>query len=344
MHKIITLLLLLSTGLTIQAQNQLEAILQKGENATKHNIYIDLKDDRGNQCTIPISIIKGKKEGAVFTLTSGIHGFEYPPIIANQELIQEIDPALLSGTLIILPLANPPSFYSRTPFLNPQDSLNLNRVFPGSPTGSITQRIAHYLTHSVIAQSDVFIDIHGGDANEDLLPFICYYNNESNAQQTRRAQQLSEASGFEHIVSYDYTLRDDQAAKYAFKQAVQDGKVALSIECGKLGNLQKDAVALIKKGVYNMLQIMGMYPKTQEAKTDFLRITQQVYIRSKHRGVFQSDYVAGDRVKEGETVGWIKDEFGATITEIKATHSGIILYKIGTPPLNVGETIMCIGY
>jgi predicted deacylase len=77
----------------------------------------------------------------------------------------------LKGTLIVVPIANVGSFYKRTPFVNPSDHKNLNNAFPGSETGTITEQIANYITKQIIPQSDVFLDIHGGDANEDLLPF-----------------------------------------------------------------------------------------------------------------------------------------------------------------------------
>jgi len=342
-YKIITAILIIGTNFAC-AQDTLTTILKEGKRPSINNIYVDLYDEADNHSAIPISVIKGKKAGPVFTIISGIHGFEYPPIIAAQALIQEINPELLSGTIIIVPLSNPNSFYNRTPFLNPQDQLNLNRIFPGNRTGSITERIAHFMTHSIIAASDVFVDIHGGDANEDLLPFICYYNNESKQEQTKTAKRLTESSGFKYIVSYPYTLKDDQAAKYAFKQAVQDGKTALSIECGKLGNLQQDAVALIKKGVYNMLIEMKMYQKEPSVKTEFIQLTQQVYVKSKNKGVFYSKYSAGDTVEKGDIIGTIKNAFGKNLAKIKAPNTGIILYKIGTPPINMGETVMCIGY
>jgi len=120
---------------------------------------------------MPVTILSGKEKGPVFTIIAGIHGFEYPPITAVQELIKEIDPKKLKGTLIVVPIANVGSFYKRTPFVNPSDYKNLNNAFPGSETGTITEQIANYITKQIIPQSDVFLDIHGGDANEDLLPF-----------------------------------------------------------------------------------------------------------------------------------------------------------------------------
>ena len=344
MNRIITTILILVVCLTGYAQDDLAQILTEAKRPSVHNIYQELSDENCNTNALPIAVIKGKNEGPVFTIIAGVHGYEYPPIIASQELIQEINPELLSGTLIIIPLSNPNSFYTRTPFVNPQDNLNLNRIFPGNANGSITERIAHFITNDIITKSDVFVDIHGGDANEDLLPFICYYNNEQQPKQTQEAQKLSEASGFKYIVSYPYTLKETQPAKYAFKQAVQDGKVALSIECGKLGNLQKDAVLLIKKGIYNLLGTMSMYKKGQSRRSDFTKLTKQAYIRSKNKGVFSSTFSAGDQVKAGETIGYIKNDFGKVLTEIKASNTGIILYKIGTPPVNVGETLLCIGY
>lgn len=344
MRRIVFSILVISVYAIASAQNDFKEILLKGEKATVHNMYQDIYDDSGNYASVPISIIKGKENGPIFTMISGVHGFEYPPIVAAQELIQELNPELISGTIVIIPLANPNSFYSRTPFLNPQDELNLNRVFPGKENGSITERIAHFMTKVVIAESEVFVDVHGGDANEDLLPFICYYNNGDQPNETERVKALTRASGFDYIVSYPYTLKKDQPAKYAFKQAVQDGKVAMSIECGKLGNVQEDAVDLIKNGIYNILAEMKMYPQQSEVKVNAVNLNKQAYIKSKNRGVFYSDYTAGDQVQKGDVVGLIKDEFGVVITEVTAPQSGVILYKVGTPPINVGETIMCIAY
>lgn len=329
---------------SLNAQDSLQLILFEENRSSKQKFHIDIDDENGNASSIPIAIIKGKETGPIFTIVSGVHGFEYPPIIAAQDLIQEIDPEILTGTVIIMPIANPHSFYCRTPFLNPLDNLNLNRVFPGHSHGTSTQKIAYYISTAVIPHSDVFVDIHGGDANEDLLPFVCYYNNESKPDQTQMAKRLSERSGFKYIVSYPYTLKDDQPAKYAFKQAVQSGKVALSIECGKLGNLEDDAVNQIKLGIYNMLNDMGMYQIEENASKKFTYINNQTYIKSEYKGILQSDYSAGDEVTKGDVVGFIKNDFGDTETEIIAKETGIILYKIGTPPVNIGETIMCIGY
>ncbi len=342
--KLILMIMLAFSVNVIVAQEDFTSSFNKAQRLSRTDIRTAVSDNQNNNSHIPVSIIKGKAEGPVFTIVAGVHGYEYPPIIATQELLNEIDEGQLTGTLVIIPIANIPSFYGRSPFVNPQDHLNLNRTFPGKPDGSVTEQIADFITNTIIPVSDIFLDIHGGDASEDLLPFVCYYNNEQKPEKTGLARQLAETSGFQYIVSYPYTLKDDQPAKYAFKQAVQLGKTALSIESGKLGNVQEEAVALTKRGIYNMLAELEMYPQSTEENIAITQLKNQVYMRAESQGIFFSDLRSGDTVKEGEVVGHVQDEFGKVSIELKAPHSGIILYKIGTPPVNVGETIMCIAY
>lgn len=327
-------------GLT---QNDFQKAFNNTTRATKENVRIPLSDASGNTTQLPISIIKGQKEGPVFTMIAGVHGYEYPPIVATQALMKEIDPSKLKGTLIIIPIANKGSFYTRTPFINPQDNKNLNNAFPGKKDGSITEQIAHFITTNIISNSDVVLDIHGGDSCEDLIPFVCYYDNQKKPNQTALAKKLSEQSGFEYVVSYPYTITETEPAKYTFKQAVQDGKTALSIECGKLGNVQKENVALIKKGVYNMLETMNMYANGTGGHKNIIYRNSQVYINANVKGIFYSDYKAGDTVNKGDIVGYTTDEFGNTLEEYNASTDGIVLYMLATPPINVDDTVMCIS-
>jgi len=205
------------------AQNAFQKAFYSKSKSTKENIRIGFIDDLGNSGHLPICIINGKTLGPVFTIIAGVHGYEYPPIIATQKILKEINPEELKGTLIIIPIANMASFFTRTPFINPQDQKNLNNAFPGKKEGSITEQMALFITKNIITVSDVFLDIHGGDAPEDLLPFVCYYDNKKKPKQTALAKKLSENSGFQYVVSYPYTISETEPAKYTFKQAVQDG-------------------------------------------------------------------------------------------------------------------------
>jgi len=191
--------------------------------------------------------------------------------------------------------------------------------------------------------SDIFLDIHGGDSPEDLIPFVCYYNNEQKPKQTALAKKLSKESGFDYVVEYPYNLKESDPAKYAFKQAVKNGKTSLSIECGRLGIVQKENVKLIKKGVYNMLASLGMYKKGEGPSNDIKFLNNQTYVKARQSGVFYSNFKAGDSIQKGEVIGYTTDEFGTIIEKHKATNNGIILYMLATPPVNRGDTVICIS-
>lgn len=303
------------------------------------NSYIDF----GGGDSLALSMIKGLEDGPIFTILAGVHGYEYPPIMAVQRVLQSIEPVQLKGTLIILPMANETAFYGRSVFVNPEDGKNLNRSFPGNSQGTVTEKIAAYISEVIIPLSDVFLDVHGGDASEDLLPFVCYYDRKDTPEQVELARQLTEAAGFKYNVVYPYTLRPDQSSEYAFKEAVQQGKTALSIEAGKLGNVQEENVALIEQGIYNILMEMEMLPGPVVFLDDQRWLNNQVYVKTPVKGIFYSEVKSGDTVSEGQLLGYITDVFGVKIEEVLAPTAGLVLYKIGTPPVNEGETLFCIG-
>ena len=99
---------------------------------------------------IPITVVHGSRSGPVLALIAGTHGYEYPPITALQQVRRDLNPTELSGTVIIVHVANMPSFLRRTIYYSPVDGKNLNRVYPGNPDGTVCERIAHVITTEVI--------------------------------------------------------------------------------------------------------------------------------------------------------------------------------------------------
>src|SRR5215207_2313092 len=59
---------------------------------------------------VPITVVRGATAGPALALIAGTHGSEVAPIVALQRLRGEIDPARLRGTLILVHVANMPSF------------------------------------------------------------------------------------------------------------------------------------------------------------------------------------------------------------------------------------------
>jgi predicted deacylase len=117
---------------------------------------------RPAQSTIPLTIGSiGKGEPKV-TIFAGVHGDEGPwGAWAIYRLLEKVEMNRLKGTIMILPHANPTAMEADSR-VSPIDHLDLNRVFPGDPSGSHTQIIAHEISKHVLQDADIVIDLHGG--------------------------------------------------------------------------------------------------------------------------------------------------------------------------------------
>ena len=120
----------------------------------------------------PYVAVNGASPGPAVLVTGGIHGSEYASIDAVVRLGASLDPHSVKGQVLCLPIMNPSAFWERTAYVSPVDNLNLNRVFPGKPKGSFTERLAHHFVQRAIRHADAYIDMHGGDVPEALARLI----------------------------------------------------------------------------------------------------------------------------------------------------------------------------
>src|SRR5262249_55716077 len=108
-------------------------------------------------------------------ISAGVHPAEYASIAAALEFGQTVDPARVHGRIIIVPVMNLPAWTARSIYVCPLDGKNLNRVFPGNKDGTASEQIAAWVFDNVIRQADYFVDLHGGDLIEALVPFTIFF-------------------------------------------------------------------------------------------------------------------------------------------------------------------------
>src|ERR1700751_3741729 len=120
----------------------------------------------------PVISVTGARSGPVLFVNAGVHGGEYPAVEAVIRLGKMLDPKKISGTGILMPVLNLPAFRASTPFVCPIDNVNPNRVFPGDPSGSYSEQMTHALINEFVVHADAYIDLHGGDIPEALVPFV----------------------------------------------------------------------------------------------------------------------------------------------------------------------------
>lgn len=113
----------------------------------------------------------GSRPGPHVLITAGIHGSEYPGILAARKLRAFLSQADIAGTVTVLPLCNPTALKERAKAIFPEDGKNLNRMFPGNPEGSASEKTAWAITQ-LQDEADFYIDLHGGDLFEKLTPYV----------------------------------------------------------------------------------------------------------------------------------------------------------------------------
>ena len=304
--------------------------------------YLDIEPlhDQGTQ--IPVSVIHGNAPGPVLALLAGVHGYEYPAITALQRLRQSIQPRDLSGTLILVHIANPPSFYGRTIYTSPADGKNLNRVFPGKPDGSLSERIANSITLNVIEQADYLVDLHAGDGNEALRPYV-YMPVTGHAELDAASRAMALAFGLDHIVIDEAPLLPKNASLYTDQTALTRGIPAITTETGQLGSNDEYWVGMAERGIANLMRHLNMIKGKPEANDNVVWLTGYEVITSPVTGIFQASVRDGYAVAENGLLGQLVDAFGEKIADVHAPFAGIVNYVVGTPPVSKGEPVAMVS-
>jgi predicted deacylase len=304
--------------------------------------YLEVPEKDGVGTRIPVTIIHGKTKGTVLALVAGVHGYEYPPILALYRLKEMIDPATLEGTLVLVHIANLPSFQRRTIYYNPFDWKNLNRVFPGDANGTLSQRIARVLNDEVIRKSDCIIDMHCGDGNEALIPYTYWMISRDKAI-NETTKKLAQAFGIPTIIIDQERTQNLADSKYFGNTAILQGKAAITTEAGFLGGTDEPSIAMNIKGGLNVMRHLKMIAGEPEPAAEPVWIDKYEVVSSSWDGLFYPLAEMGHYVAKGQKVGYVKDLLGNLKEEMRAPFAGIILYIIGTPPAVKGEPLFEVG-
>lgn len=304
--------------------------------------YLDVPALGDGSTRIPVSLVRGAGVGPVLALIAGTHGYEYPGISALQRLRQSIDPRILRGTLILVHIANPPSFYGRTIYTSPADGKNLNRVFPGRPDGTLSERIAHAITTQVIEKADFLVDLHAGDGNEALRPYV-YMPVTGDAKLDTATRGMALAFGLDHVVIDTGRIAPPDATKFVDQTALARGIPAITTETGQLGQNDEHSIALAERGIRNLMRHLGMLEGAVESNPGVVWLEDYQVVTSPVTGVFRATVRDGYAIAEGGLLGELYDAFGAKTGEVRAPFAGVVNYVVGTPPAVEGQPLAMVS-
>jgi predicted deacylase len=296
----------------------------------------------GDGLEIPVTTITGARPGPTLALIAGNHGYEYPPILALQRLRGAIDAASLAGTVIMVHVANMPSFLGRTVYFSPLDGKNLNRVYPGRVEGTPSERIAYAITKEVIERADYVLDLHCGDGNESLRPYV-YQAVTSDERMNAETARLALAFGIDHILIDRNRPTDPAASLYCSTTAVTRGRPALTIESGSLGQTDEMSVERIVRGVRGVMRELKMTESGPPPFLDSVYLEPSVVITSPVTGLLYPYVEPDQKVESGALIAQITNFFGEEIATVRTPIGGVVLYVVATPPIVKGQPVGCVG-
>ena len=288
----------------------------------------------------PVITVAGAHPGPVLLVTAGVHGCEYPAIEAATRLGMSITPDELSGLLVIVPVVNLPSFRQRTPFVCPIDGLNPNRTFPGDPQGSYTEQLVHAITEEFISHADAYIDLHGGDMVEALVPFaICRKGDD---EVDRKARELAAVFGLPYLLVVDRPVQVTKGTM-SYVASGERGVPGFIAEAGGIGQLDEPSVELLTNGTRRVMRHLGMIDQTVPEAPEITTLSSFEWLYSQKAGMFHSAVAVDDRVEEGQPVGTIDSLFGEQLEEVSSPVGGRVLFLTTSPAMAENGLLMGIG-
>jgi predicted deacylase len=299
--------------------------------------WIDVPKGIDDGTRVPVTVAHGAKDGPVLALIAGTHGYEYTSIIALQRVAAALDPARMRGSVILVHMANPTTFYGRRVYYG-ADGKNLNRMFPGNPNGTISERIAHALTTEVIDRATHLIDMHCGDGNESLRPYS-YWSPVGDEKLDHASREMVLAFGLDHIVIDRERPQDPKRTLYLSTTAEVRGKPAITTESGGMGLTDEESVSAHQSGALSVIARLGIMDGPSVRVTHPVWYEKTEVMRAPVTGVWRPAVDRMHSVAKDALLGRILDPFGNVLREIRAFFAGEMLYIVATPPVTEGEPV-----
>ncbi|WP_078547762.1 M14 family metallopeptidase [Litchfieldia alkalitelluris] len=285
---------------------------------------------------LPVFLVNGQTEGPVVLIMGGIHGCEYTSIDAAISLGKSLDPNQVKGKVVVLPIANPASFYARSIYVHPKDQKNLNRMFPGKKDGTAAEQLAYWINETVFKQVDYMIDLHGGDMIEALVPFTIYHVTEDH-QLVEKSKNMASMFEIKYVIG-----STGQVPGSTYGTVAEQGKVAIIAEAGQQGILSQPDSVLLQDGVLNILKSIGLL-EGEVKNYDSHHLSVFDWYRAEIQGLWYPNVNIGDEVKTGDLLGEIRNEFGEAVQSYYSSTTGVVLFLVTSLAINPNDPLLAVG-
>lgn len=281
---------------------------------------------------VPIIIERAKKDGPTVLFTAGIHGDEVNGIEIVRQLIAKGINKPKAGAVVCIPIVNIFGFIQKSREF--PDGRDLNRVFPGSRSGSLASQFAYQLTHQIMPNIDYCMDFHTGGSSRFNVPHIRI----TGADKTQN--KLAE------VFNAPFILHSKNIKKSFRSYCEKNDITALLFEGGKSNSIDNIVSNTGVNGAKRVLNELGMLRskfKVSSPKKKSVVITQSRWLRASTSGMFKPAVKAGESVPVGHVLGHITDPYGKVHYWIRSNAAGYVINVNEAPIVYQGDALFHIS-
>ena len=312
--------------------------------AKKEIVRLPVEDLHNDYRTfIPLGIVEGRNPGPTLAVIGGVHGSEYSAHEGVARFWHSLDPAVLSGKVLVVLAADVTAMCGHSLYVNPVDGKNLNRVWPGKKDGTLTEVIAYTLTEEVVKQSDAVLDCHGGEFDESIGLFIITHR-VGDPTLDQKTLDLAMALGMPFVEvtdAYGAVLGNGTGSG----EAVKSGRPAMTLEAGGRGLQEEFYISATYNCLQNALRHLGMMAgKPTLWAGQPVKLDHGVLMKTKEAGIYRPAVEVWQWIDKGDLFARVMDFDGQTVLEeIRAPEAGTVLDVISGRAIKAGGFAGKIG-
>ena len=307
----------------------------------KDRLKLLVISDPGEALVLRALVAVGREPGPTLLAVAGVHGDEYEGMAAVREVFAALDPATMRGSFLAIPVANPLAYAARTRSTPAEvDGLNLARVFPGDPGGTMTQRLAHHLLCLVernVGPDYLFVDLHSGSVDVAFAAMVGFRDVSGSGR------EASEEAARHFGIARLWRIPDSPGSFNA--ETARRGIPTIGTEITGRAGCEPADVAAYVTGLRNLLAYLRIHHHDHaSAPVRFdgpARPTLDLF--SPACGFFRTAVQLHDHVDSGARLGDIVDLDGDVVAEVVAPMAGEVWAWRATPAVRPGELIGMIA-
>jgi predicted deacylase len=303
----------------------------------KNELFPVGKTPDGSTWGIPLIVINGVREGPRLFVNGAVHGDEVEGTAAIQEVADELDSSQLTGTFIGAPVVSVAAYIAPVSAdvsgmrENPIDWKNLNRVAPGRPDGTVTDRLAYAICNDIFSHVDYHIDIHAGGTRGTSIQMAGF--TPVKGEFGRKSVELAKCFPVQILWKTPPWGKIGVAAR-------EKGVLHMAYEATGQGRADDEDVQLLITGIKNVMKHLGMIEGELEDIPEERRvIDKETYVYAQTGGLLRPTVRTGDLVSKGDLLGVVKDAYGTVVEEFTAPFDGVVTGIRTKPVVWAGEPV-----